>query len=208
MLKWQTRIASGAKVLELGAGVGLLGASLAAAGAHVLLTDLPTLVDNATHPNLSRNKKKTSAESCPDWLQPDAIPIGSGWAGATALDWTVPLESQLSVKQQEGVEVIVASDCVWLKSMLDALLETVASIFASSPSSVFLMSFQRRDTADGEDSAMFTTVNGVINSIESRQWAIECLAWRPIATDSDKEVFVFQVTPGDASPSGKSTALH
>ena len=43
------------RVLELGAGVGLVGASLAAAGAQVLLTDLPWVVKDSLIPNLQRN---------------------------------------------------------------------------------------------------------------------------------------------------------
>ena len=44
------------RILELGAGVGLVGTYLAAAtGAEVLLTDLPTLVEHAIVPNLYRN---------------------------------------------------------------------------------------------------------------------------------------------------------
>jgi len=101
-------------------------------------------------------------------------PIGRGWAAAAPLDWTRPVREQLpalfSSRDDEaagngGVDLIVASDCVWLKSMLDALLDTVSCIFeesvaaaaaakirsvssngSTSPPS-FLMSFQRRDPA-------------------------------------------------------------
>ena len=52
----QEQIRLGApRVLELGSGIGFVGIALAAAGAHVILTDLPTLVNHAIVPNIERN---------------------------------------------------------------------------------------------------------------------------------------------------------
>jgi hypothetical protein len=211
---WQRRIMTGVNVLELGAGVGVVGAALASAGARVLLTDLPTLVDNAVQPNLHRNKETASAaqkeEECPAWLEQfDAMPIGRGWAATTPLDWTRPVESQLSADLLSNTDLIIASDCVWLVSMLTALLDAVQVVFAASPATTaFVMSFQRRDAAqqgggagdhDDDDSTLFTTVDRVVAAVEARRWSMECLAWRPAVLDGtaydDKEVFVLEILP-------------
>lgn len=57
----QEQIRSGARVLELGSGIGFVGIALAAAGAHVILTDLPTLVNHAIGPNIERNANSNTS---------------------------------------------------------------------------------------------------------------------------------------------------
>jgi len=216
LVGWRNRIFGGARVLELGAGIGLAGASLAAAGAEVLLTDLPTLVENATHPNLLLNEYEDAERvlggeaafiggsenrTQPEWLSPaNAVPIGRGWGGTMALDWMHPVEEQLSSEQRKGIDIIVASDCVWLVQMLTTLLDTVASIFESSSkrSPSLLMSFQRRDAGDGDDSPTFTTVTRVLEAVAARNWSITSLAWRTVNVDGqdcEKEVFLFEIKP-------------
>ena len=163
------------RILELGAGVGVVGASLAAAsnGAQVLLTDLPTLVTESLWPNLQRNANQSSAtrdKSPPEWLLapapapkdttkdddemscipvPRPVPIGSGWVATAPLDWTQPVvDQQLTLQQCQAVDIIIACDCVWLVSMLDGLLNTVQEIFKAHDEGgkpTLLMSFQRRD---------------------------------------------------------------
>jgi predicted nicotinamide N-methyase len=45
----------GRRVLEMGAGIGLVSLCSAAAGAHVLCTDLPAIVDGILARNISAN---------------------------------------------------------------------------------------------------------------------------------------------------------
>ena len=140
-----------------------MGTSLACSSVQVLLTDLPTLVENAIHPNLIQNKAAMadlSKRNPPSRLGPHAIPIGHGWVGCTALDWTRSLEDQLTPNQCQGIDVVVVSNCVWLVEMLDALLKTAAAVFAATSnknnkiaaaisSCSFLMSFQQGDPKEG-----------------------------------------------------------
>ena len=206
---WQKRIRDGANILELGAGVGVVGCCLAASGGNVLLTDLPTLVENSVQPNLKRNQTKITwqtdnalSESCPDWLkfqEENGVRIRKGWAATTAVDWKVPIDEQLSFEQSSHVDLIVASDCLFLVEMLEMLLSTVAAVFDRSTARqpALLLSFQRRDPKDGDESRSFTTVNRVITEVKARRWSIECLAWYPVvvAEDSTSEVFVFEILP-------------
>lgn len=231
------------RILELGAGIGVIGITLASVyGAHVLLTDLPTLVNHATYPNLQRNSNTASEGEMarqntipPVWLTEACanmrnnsgeedeeepflvLPLGSrgGWATATSLDWRIPVREQLLLSTDSilsDLDYIIASDCVWLVSMLESLLDTVAEIWESRGSSSTLwLSFQRRDTTD-DQSPTFTTVPRVLQAVLARGWTMECLAWMPVedavaaatkdTDDNDdndddiKEVFLFAIRPG------------
>lgn len=48
----------GKKVIELGCGTGVAGLAAALQGAHVLLTDLPSVVEGAVQRNISRNSTR------------------------------------------------------------------------------------------------------------------------------------------------------
>lgn len=201
---WQRRLKDEmpqqCRIIELGAGVGLVGTALAAHGGHVLATDLPTLVENAIYPNQQRNKSNTSPSPCPAWLASSCtatVPIGNGWLGSAPLDWTKPVHEQLSELQTQHLDLIVASDCVWLSSMLDALFDTVATLFQLSPGANFLMSFQRRELR--KDSAFFTTVESIVYAVHHRGWCLSCLSWKYVKVDGDdemKEVFLFEIQSG------------
>lgn len=207
----QNKIKNGARVLELGSGVGVIGTYLAATGASVLLTDLPTLVENAIKVNLLRNHRMSTtsipgSNSCPTWLEPNGVRIGKGWANACPLDWTIPVKDQLTEEQMTSIDFIIASDVVFLVEMLNSLLDTVSALFKASRSRrpSFILSFQRRDAKDGNKSQSFTTVDGILASVRERGWTIECLAWRfvTIIKDSDEglihgksQVFVFEIQP-------------
>lgn len=208
---YQNRIKDGANILELGSGVGVVGTSLAAVGGHVLMTDLPTLVDYSLCPNIFVNTAKGNlstenndgCQSPPTWLGSDVSAIHNGWASATALDWTRPVQDQLTTRQTDEVQIIVSCDCVWLVSMLDGLLDSVEAIFnASTHDDIsFLMSFQRRDSKESNNSSMFTTVEKVLSAVDLKGWNLTCLAWRPIVvkcendSKEEREVFVFEIKP-------------
>lgn len=204
LVSLQRRVTKGAKVIELGSGVGLVGTFLAAMGAEVILTDLSTLVDNAIQSNIVLNEMKDEihTKDNPKWMEDsNAVRIGYGWAGVKALDWSHPVHQQLPINMYNDIDFIIASDCVWLSSMLNSLLDTVASVFEASRKEtgpVLLMSFQRRDTKQKGVDSMFTTVDTVVNTMKERNWKIECISWRysDLRNDdgSPKEVYLFHVS--------------
>jgi len=199
----------GLRVLELGAGVGL-GIVLASAGAEVLLTDLPTLVRNAVEPNLYLNSQQGNDDpqgdgeehrKPPNWLRDceHVERIGEGWAAAAPLDWTKPVKEQLSSEQCRAINVIVASDCIFLEALLKPFLDTVQTLFEEGAPSL-LISFQPR----GErimGSALFTTEQHLVNSVDARGWGIQIIGWKPLTrTDGTKEiVMIVEIEPEKTS---------
>ncbi|KAL7459306.1 hypothetical protein ACHAWC_011001 [Mediolabrus comicus] len=161
-------------VLEVGAGIGVVGSCLAAAGANVLITDLKVLVQHGIMPNLRRNGRRAVAEGagkevdhdhhgmqqCPEFLRDasslslsddsvafDAVRLGEGWANAAVLDWFKPVKEQLPTSVTTAIDVIVACDCIFLRKLADPLLSTIATIFEHSKARnpIFFFTFQRRN---------------------------------------------------------------
>ena len=202
MLEWQEKLANGANVVELGAGIGVVGTCLAAAGGNVAITDLTTLVNNAVVPNIVRNSEESSEEeTCPQWMRDastakDAAPckIGRGWAGGAVIDWMIPLDLQLSTDVISDIDIVVGCDCFWMKKLIGPVLSIVAGVFAkSNKKPTFLATYQRREASP----ALFSTVDEVLDAVCSRGWTFECHAWRSnkIGEDGDNEVFLFQISP-------------
>ena len=74
----------------------MVGTALAAAtGAQMLMSDVPTVVDDSILPNLQLNAADTNGGdgiAAPEWLQQDtAFPTPDGWAAATAMDRNRPV---------------------------------------------------------------------------------------------------------------------
>ena len=92
---WVCARLRGARVVELGAGTGLLGLCAAAAGGSVLLTDVPAVVSEMLLPNLASNAIDGAEVPAEGGGWPGARPVGAGSAAAAPLDWWRPVEEQL-----------------------------------------------------------------------------------------------------------------
>lgn len=202
----------GSNIVELGSGVGVVGTYLSAACyTNTLVTDLPTLVENSLVPNLGRNKACLQETTpAPAWLQglscdPIRVHSKAGWISAATLDWQSPLHDQLSPTRLETIDFIIASDCVFLVSMLTSLLDTAASIWnASRNKPQLLLSFQRRDAKDGDRSQSFTTVQRVRSEAEARGWVVQCLAWNLVWTKEEGKTEVYLFSCRKASSRGQN----
>jgi predicted nicotinamide N-methyase len=229
---------SGQRIVELGAGVGLVGTALAVhlARVQVLLTDLPTLVEYSLAPNLQRNHELCGGAMAttttvhpsntllpPTWLVQAAssssspvVSFGSSWVGTGRLDWTRPVAEQLSLPDDDcspAVDLILASDCVWLVSMLDSLLDTADALMGKDTK--LWLSLQKREAEESSTPSsssvsllpsppssscrMFTTIESILAAITTRSWHWTCVAWRPLllVDGQESESFVFEISKNE-----------
>jgi predicted nicotinamide N-methyase len=128
-------------VLELGSGTGLVGMAMAALGADVVLTDLPSI-----HPNLSRNLKANI----------ELIEQNHGYARSGILDWTEPTMLQVYSSADEGnaVEttmpvtkfpVILAADSLYASEHPRLLVNTIEAWLADGVDARVVIEFPFRD---------------------------------------------------------------
>jgi hypothetical protein len=119
----------GCRVLELGAGCGVVGITATALGAQsVLMTDLPYVLP-LLQSNINRNRDLITADSNDNEISMQCCEC----------DWFLqPLNSRV---MDFSPNVILVADCVWVHELVVPLLTTLHSLVTSSTSS--------RDT--GED---------------------------------------------------------
>lgn len=211
-------------ILEVGAGIGVVGSCLAAAGGNVLITDLPVLVEHGIGPNLRRNGRAYGGsedvddeeecirqQPCPKFLLDtstattittdtttssfDAVRIGKGWAKAAVLDWFKPVEEQLALSTTSDIDVIVACDCIFLRKLANPLLTTIATIFEHSRSNNPKKFFFTFQRRNMM--GLFIQLEELLGMIEERGWTVECVAWRDVHVEDDgvHQNYLFQVTP-------------
>mmetsp|Transcript_10009 Transcript_10009/g.25874 ORF Transcript_10009/g.25874 Transcript_10009/m.25874 type:complete len:261 (-) Transcript_10009:490-1272(-) len=143
----------GKRVLELGSGIGLAGLCCAAAGAHVMLTDIPSVSEGILASNVASNVEsytkersdagnngKPSMESFaeqafrgngngPSWR--NSQPLGSGSCAVGSLDFTKPMAEQaLHGNSPFDADILLAIDIVWLKELVSPLARTIHSILS------------------------------------------------------------------------------
>jgi len=138
----------------------------------------------------------TSLHPSEHWeeISPDPISIGSGYARPTILDWFKPVCQQLSKHAYSNVDLIIASDCIFLTKIVDPMFNVLAEIFhhSSKPEEVTcLLTYQRRNQM-----GVFITLEEVLEKIYQRGWRVQCLAWRLVVVEDDgeHELYLFEVS--------------
>ena len=123
----------GKHVLELGAGVGLVGLTAAALGGqYVILTDLPDVLP-VLQENVARNESI---------IDPDRI-------CCVALDWFDP-HPLPAPPNHSCWDVILLADCVWTLDLVAPLLKTIEALLHQRQADDYvyplelLVSYQRR----------------------------------------------------------------
>jgi len=126
------------RVLELGSGIGLVGAAAAALGAAVVLTDC-----EGAMPLLARNQCLLAAQGFPVLV--------------SKLDWgsSVDEETVRSVAGvgNDGFDVLLACDVILSGWDTDKLLETCGRLLKRDSTSCFLLGFEFRE--DWETISLF-----------------------------------------------------
>ncbi|KAH9518621.1 Methyltransferase-like protein 21A [Bulinus truncatus] len=106
----------GKKVIELGAGTGLAGLVAAALGADVILTERASAMTHLTQTLTSNSFNK-------NWK-----------IMAKVLDWTEPIDSQLS----DGVDVVIGADIIYIEETFKDLLKTLKSLTSNNNVQILL----------------------------------------------------------------------
>jgi len=117
MAKWLERhpsVCHHRRVLELGAGTGLVGLSTLTYGAsHVYLTDLLYCLPIA-QANVDKNIQMES--------------IVPGCVEVRVLDWFDQKHAQWSQQELENIEVLVAADVIWQRELVKPYSDTVVCL--------------------------------------------------------------------------------
>lgn len=122
------------QVLELGSGTGLVGLAMAGLGAHVLLTDLPSICPNLAH-NVRQNH--------------NVISENGGKARAAMLDWTEPHVCEPLEDDHEAIPakfpVVLAADSLYSPDHPRMLVDTIAAWLSPASHAKVIVEFPYRD---------------------------------------------------------------
>ncbi|KIW34924.1 uncharacterized protein PV07_01665 [Cladophialophora immunda] len=130
------------RVLELGAGTGLVGISAACIWkTHVLLTDLPEIL-----PNLRRNLEQNG----------DLITMSGGSTESRALDWADEMDTPR--RDEDKFMVIVAADSIYSAEHPKLLVNAVSRWICGSPEARLIVELPLRDRYDEERQSLRNTL--------------------------------------------------
>lgn len=138
----------GKRVVELGAGSGLLGALCAHFGAHAVITD----GDQAEMPVLGENAERFR----------DELSLG-GTLAAGYLEWGLKGLEEAEAQpgggaaplRRGGFDLVIGSDIVYIPEFIDALAESIALLLADSGEALIANTAVATRTSHAEARAQF-----------------------------------------------------
>lgn len=171
---WLRRLVAGKRVLELGAGTGLLGLAVAAAGGHCVLTDVHSMTEGSLRPNVQGNHtpptRDTRAASAapadtrlPGWTESGSMVGSLGSADVQALDWFKPVSSQRSPIDVTQAQVILAAECAWLAELVEPFVRTLVALLSEPHKPTCVFAFRERA---GDASTAFVGRGAVLRRLE------------------------------------------
>ena len=188
----------GKKCVELGAGVGECGLVAATIGAHVVLTDVHAVAENVIRRNVGTNGCGDAARFGADaW--PRSARVGRGSATHATLDWFDPIpETPFGGEHNENfydAEVILAAECVWLRDLVPAFVETNRALLSRGVEKELILSFRdRSSTDDAASGKAFAGYREVVRAFEDAGHVCEVLQRTASIEDVGKEIIIYRVT--------------
>ena len=170
---------SGQRVLELGAGVGVLGCVAARLGAaQVLVTDRREVL-HLIERNIALNELQRTAQAHElEWGHQAAITFA---------------QQQQQQQQQGGFDVIIASDVIYNLSAAWLLLETLVHL--SSERTLILIAYRERDPAEAEWFTRATQHFRISEETMHPAWK-DAITFTPLHTPSRMETVTQAAAPG------------
>jgi len=158
---WLRELVQGKRVLELGAGTGLLGLAAAAAGGHCVLTDVSSMTEGSLRPNVEGNDTPIHGEAAaarssnlaqhpandtrlPGWTENGSRVGPRGSADVQALDWYKPVGEQRSPVDVMAAEVILAAECAWLAELVEPFITTLVALLSGPHAPICVFAFRER----------------------------------------------------------------
>ena len=192
------RRVAGKKCIELGAGVGECGLVAAAIGAHVVLTDVRAVAENVIRRNVGANGRGDAAAADGAW--PKSVRVGHGSATHATLDWFDPIHETPFGDDHHGVnfydaEVILAAECVWLRDLVPAFVETNRALLCRGAEKTLILSFRDRSSTDDASSGKaFAGYREVVRAFEDVGCVCEVLQRTASKEDEGKETIIYSIT--------------
>jgi predicted RNA methylase len=180
----------GRRVVELGAGVGLLSIALAAFGCRVLSTDVAPVAKGLMGDNVARNTGAAACEPLRSGVWNHLRPVGSrgGAVGTAALNWLEPLEDQFD--EPLDADFVVAADTLWLESLVAPFVNTSLALLGDAPHRRMLLAYRERGD---ESSTTFCTTTRVLRAFRERGCSASEV-WRHVSHKSPSQsVILFEV---------------
>jgi predicted nicotinamide N-methyase len=151
MLANASQCIQGKSVVELGSGCGLAGMACACLGARkVVLTDLESVLQYCTAINVAAN---------------EGIGFPEHLVSCQQLDWRDPDGGTVPLLDPEPPDVVIASDCVWLRELVPDFSRTLAALLRS-PASVAYVAQLERSTPDSQT---FASTPFLVSSLQENR---------------------------------------